>query len=177
MAQQKSIPQFPIEIRPLQRAYVLASCWFALPPLIWLAVNRKMPSFTLLYICLGGVLLALAYVHNKTLRLDEMGITQGFSILSTFMRYDAIAEARIARSGNAIAETRLARLDTDMTRRQAITSPALVVIEENSSRRITIPLVALDRAKLYHALSAVVLVAPHARVLIDALSWISVETP
>lgn len=161
MAQQKSVPRFPVEIRPLRRAYILTSCWFALPPLIELALNRKMPSFEpLYYACLGGALLTLAYMHNKTIRLDEMGITQGFSVLSTFIRYDAIAEAR--------KETRSAK---------GLSSVVLVVSERNSSRRITIPLAAFDRTKLYHALNAVAFAAPHARALIDALSWISADTP
>ena len=100
----------------------------------------------------------LAYIHNMTIRLNEIGIAQGFSILSSFIKYDAIAAAS--------KETRSAK---------GVSSMVLVISDRDSSRKITIPLKAFDRAELLHALNAVAFAAPRASVLIDALSWVSAD--
>jgi len=101
----------------------------------------------------------LAYMHNKTIRLDEVGIAQGFSVFKIFIPYDAVVEAR--------KETRSLR---------GTSAVALVVSGRNSPRRVTIPLAAFDGAELHQALSAAAIVAPEAGRLADALSWVSADS-
>lgn len=159
LEQQKNIPEFPIEVRPLLRAYFLTSGGFALAPLVGIALSRKIPPVGLLSICLGGAFLMLAYMNNKKIRLDQMGITQGFSVFSTFMRYDEIADVR--------KETRSFK---------GASSAALVLSAGVSTRKIAIPLAAFDRKELRQALTAAALVAPQVRPILNALSWVSSDT-
>lgn len=113
-------------------------------------VHRTWPSS--LYICLGGALLVLAYIDNKTLRFDKDGIKQGFSIFSTFISYDAIGQVR--------KETRSSK---------GASSVALVIVDWASSKRIAVPLAAFDHTKLCEAFSSARSAAPHARMLVEAM--------
>lgn len=123
---------FPIEIRPLGRAYPLSAGWFGIPVLILLVrvLLGIKTSFGVLYMCSGSALFLLGYIKNKTLRLDENGITQGFSVFSTFMTYDSIMRVKKA--------TRVAKG----------VSTVVLVVSGNSRKRIEIPTFSFERSQL-----------------------------
>jgi hypothetical protein len=148
----ESSSRLPVEIGPVSRAYVILSCAIGSPALLWLvgfSLGRKMP-IQLLYIPSGMALLLLVYLKNKTLRLDETGVSQGFSVFRTFMRYEGIAEIR-----------------KEVRSFKGASTVVLVVSEKNSPRRIVIPIASFERTELSQLLGVLAQKAPQTHLKAD----------
>jgi hypothetical protein len=139
----------PLELGPVQNAYVIVSCAVGLPALFWflgVLLGKKMP-IPLLGLCMAGGAFMALYMKNLTIRLDEVGIRQGFSIFRTFMRYETVAEVhRDVRSGRGGSTT------------------VLVVSEQHSEKRIVIPLRSFDQIKLTQVMAVLAHKAPQAHI-------------
>lgn len=116
--------------------------------MFWLVglYTRKMP-IVFLYCPLGGAFLILLYMKNKRIRLDESGITQGYSVFGTSMRYERIAGIR--------KETRYGK---------GATTEVLVIPEQGSAKRIEIAIPSLDRTELLQFVRTLGRQAPQIRV-------------
>lgn len=118
--------------------------WFCIPALIFLIrllLGMKTP-LGILYVSLGSAAFLLGYINNKTIRLDENGITQGFSVLSTFLTYDSITSVK--------KTTRVAKG----------VSTVVLVVSGNSRKRIEIPTFAFERSQLNRAVEMLTERAP-----------------
>ncbi len=104
----------------------------------------------LLYIPSGMALLLLVYLKNKTLRLDETGISQGFSVFRTFMTYETIAEIR-----------------KEVRSFKGASTVVLVVSEKNSPRRIVIGIASFERTELSQLLGVLAQKAPQTQLKAD----------
>jgi hypothetical protein len=123
----------PIEFGANQIVYFIVSVAVGCPALLWLVgilLGKKMPVELLAFSVAGAVFVAL-YTKNMSIRLDENGISQGFSIFRVFMRYDNIASVH--------KETRYFR---------GVSSSVLVVSQQSGIRRIVIPLRSFDPTEL-----------------------------
>jgi hypothetical protein len=144
----------PVELRPKSTTYVVVACLGGFPALFWflgILLERKM-DIEFLYIPLGMALLLLAFIKNKTVRLDKAGMTQGFSVFRTFMEYREITKVR--------RETRFAK---------GATAVVLVVYKSNSARRIIIPTSSFDRTELGQFIKVLRQMTPQARIEVDGL--------
>jgi hypothetical protein len=113
------------------------------------SLGRKMP-IELLLIPLGMASLLLAFIKNRRIRLDEVGITQGFSVFRTFMRYEGISTVR-----------------KEVRSFKGASTVLLVLYEKNSARRIVIPIASFDRIELGQVLAALAQAVPHANFEVE----------
>jgi hypothetical protein len=100
-----------------------------------------------LYYPLGGAFLMLLYMKNKRIRLDESGIAQGYSVFSTSIRYERIAGIR--------KEARYWR---------GLATEVLVIVEQDSAKRIEIAIPSLDRTELLQFVRTLGQQAPQIRL-------------
>jgi hypothetical protein len=139
----------PVELGPIQNAYVIVCCAVGFPALFWfvgISLGKSMPT-QLLGLCVAGAVLMALYMKNLSIRLDEFGISQGFSVLRTFMKYETVAgvhrEVRSGRGGS---------------------TKVLVVSQQDSARRIVIPLRCFDQIKLTQIMALLGAKAPQAHI-------------
>lgn len=139
----------PIELGPGPNAYVLVSCAVGFPAVIWVAgiLEGRRMAIQLLVYCVLGVVCVLLYIKNMTIRLDEAGISQGFSVFRTFMPYETVAGVhREVRSAKGASTT------------------VFVITKRNSASRIVINLRSFDRIKLASLMSLLARKAPQAHI-------------
>jgi hypothetical protein len=145
----ESSVHLPIELGPGPNAYVMVSIAVGFPALIWLAgilLGKRMP-FQLLGYCGAGAVFMVFYVKNMNIRLDEVGISQGFSVFRTFMPYETVSGVhREVRHGKGGPTT------------------VLVVTKRDSRRQIVIPLRSFDQIKLAHFMALLARRAPQAHI-------------
>jgi hypothetical protein len=139
----------PVELGPIQRTYVVLASVIGFPALLWfigILLGKKMPV-GLLGVCVAGATVMVIYVKNMTIRLDEVGISQGFSIFRRFMRYESISGVhREVRSGKGASTT------------------VLVVSGQDAAGRIIIPLPSFDQIKLTQTMALLARKAPQAHI-------------
>jgi len=139
----------PVKLGPVQNAYIIVSCVVGFPAMFWIigvSLGKKMP-IQLVGLCVAGAVFMVLYMKNVTIRLDEGGIRQGFSIFRTFIRYESVAGVhREARSGRGGSTT------------------VLIVSEQNSAKRIVIPLRSFDQIKLTQVMAILARKAPQAHI-------------
>jgi len=96
---------------------------------------------------MAGVAFLVLYMKNLSIHLEEDGISQGFFIFRTFMRYETIAGVhREVRSYKGTSTT------------------VLVVSEQDAARRILIPLRSFDQIELTKVMAVLARKAPQARI-------------
>jgi hypothetical protein len=139
----------PVELGPGPNAYMMISLVVGLPAVIWfvgILFDKKMPIQLLEY-CMAGAAFIVLYIKNLNIRLDEVGISQGFSVLRTFMPYETVSgvhrEVRTGRGGP---------------------TTVLVVTKRDSRKRIVIPLRSFDQTKLAHVMALLARKAPQAHI-------------
>jgi hypothetical protein len=139
----------PVELGPVQNAYIMVSCAVGFPALFWfvgLLLGKSVP-IQLLGICVAGTVFMILYMKNMRIRLDEVGISQGFWIFRTFIRYETVAGVhREVRSYRGASTT------------------VLVVSQQDSVRRIVIPLRSFDQIKLSQIMAVLKHKAPQAHI-------------
>jgi hypothetical protein len=139
----------PVELGPIWDFYVMVGIFFASPAIFWLAnisLGKKM-SIQFIGPCLAGALLLALYFKNKTLHLDAVGISQGYSMFRTFIPYETVAGVhREVRSGRRASTT------------------VLVVTKKNSEERIVIYVRSFDQIKLAHLMATLAHKAPQAHI-------------
>ena len=111
--------------------------------------GQRMPV-EILYISLGMAVFMLAYLKNKTILLDETGMTQGFSAFRISMKYEEIASVS--------KETRSAK---------GVTAVVLVVYKKDSATKMIIPISSFTRGELGEVLNSLGHMAPQARIEAD----------
>ena len=144
--------RLPIKLQPRLRAYAIVACAVGSAGILWLvgiSLGRRMPV-EILYISLGMAVFMLAYLKNKTIRLDEAGMTQGFSAFRISMKYEKIA--------SVCKETRSAK---------GVTAVVLVVYKKDSARKMIIPISSFSRVELGEVLDSLRHMPPQARIEAD----------
>lgn len=122
----------PFEIGPTWNLYV-AFCSLAASPMliIFLQARQKGLPFDSIYRGLVFPLLMLLYLRSRIVRLDREGVTQGFPILGTSIRYEDIESIhREIRSGKGAS------------------TPIVVISKRDSKRRIVVVIRMVDDATL-----------------------------
>lgn len=89
----------------------------------------------------------LLYMKNRSIRLDEPGITQGYSVFSTFIPYDQIAGVR-----------------KEIRSYRGLSTEVLVISKQDSTKRIEIAIHSLDRTELLQFVSTLGHQAPQIRL-------------
>lgn len=139
----------PIELGPGPKAYAMVSMIVGFPALVWLAgilLGKRIPV-QLLEWCAAGVGFIVLYIRNMNIRLDEVGISQGFSVFRTLIPYETVSGVhREVRHGKGGSTT------------------VLVVTKRDSRRRIVIPLRSFDQIKLARVMALLARMAPQAHI-------------
>jgi hypothetical protein len=134
-----------VELKPNLFSY--AASWGALGvPLIFWIIGDKIPV-NLLGICVAGAFLDTLYKKNMTVRLDEVGISQGIAMLRTFMEYGTVAAVH--------REVRLLR---------GRPTAVLIILQQNSSKRIVIRVRFFDQVKVAQTMGVLAQRAPRAQI-------------
>lgn len=141
--------QLLVEVRAKPSAYVMVLLACSSPALIWLVsvfqgknVPVQVPAFSV-----AGVIFMALFLKNLSIRLDEAGISQGFSVLRTFLPYETVSgvhrEVRRGRGGS---------------------TTVLVITKRDSRKRIVILLRSFDQVKLAQAMDVLARKSPQAHI-------------
>jgi len=131
LGEKNSLPQ-PFEMGPTWNLYVAFCSLTALPMLIiFLQARQKGLPFDSIYRGLVFPVLMLLYLRSRIVRLDGEGVTQGFPILGSSIRYEDIESIRREiRSGKRAS------------------TPTVVISKRNSKRRIVVVIRMVDDTAL-----------------------------
>jgi hypothetical protein len=149
----KSDVHLPVELGPGPNTSVMVFWTLGLPALLWFAsvlLGKRIP-IQLLELWLGMDVFMVLYLKSMKIRLDEVGISQGFSVFRTFIPYETVSGShREVRSGKGASTT------------------VLVITKKDSAKRIVIYLRSIDQIKLAHMMAILARKAPQAHIQ-DAL--------
>jgi hypothetical protein len=149
----KSDVRLPVELRPGPNTSLMVFWTVGLPALLWFVsvlLGKRMP-IQLLEAWMGASVFMVLYLNSKKIRLDEVGISQGFSVFRIFIPYESVAGShREVRSGKGASTT------------------VLVITKKDSAKRIVIYLRSIDQIKLAHIMVILASKAPQAHIK-DAL--------